>query len=310
LTRVVLAGNNLAAQYTFDVLCEAFRPQDLVVIGPHGDSRPTWQASLTDHAAARGVEVIAPPDVNAPDVLDRIAEHAPDLLLSVYYTQIFRDLLQVGSIGTMLNFHPSRLPRHRGIAPLIWAIAEGDKSTALTVHHIDSGIDTGPIVLQWPLPIHRRDTGYSLHLKMAKLVRAATATLVREFLDTGRVPEGRAQTGSATYHSRSDPLLNHLDWSLPRERVRNIVRALAPPLPGAYTMVEGERLVLVHVEAVEHSPEAGERPPGMVEIVGDSPRVWAGDGPVRLVEHFDGAKPRPGAELVASGRLREGQILA
>lgn len=310
MTRVVLAGNNLAARYTLDVLCDAFPPEDLLVIGPRGENLPTWNASLTDYAEARGIEVIAPADVNAPDVVDRVAEHAPGLLLSVYYTQIFRDLLREVSIGTMLNFHPSRLPRHRGVAPLIWAIADGDESTGLTVHHIDSGIDTGPIVLQWPLPIHARDTGYSLHLKMANLVRAAAATLVREFLDQGRVPRGRAQTGSATVHTRKDPLLNHLDWSLPRDRLRNIVRALAPPLPGAYTMVDEERLVLVRVEPVEHSHESGERPAGMVEILGDAPRVWAGDGPVRLVEYFDGTRSRSGAELVTSGRLSEGQLLA
>ena len=90
----------------------------------------------------------------------------------MYYTQLFRALLDAMRGRYALNFHPSLLPRHRGVAPLIWAIAEGDAKAGLTVHHIDADVDAGRIVMQRPLPIHRDDTGFSLHMKTAKLVRA------------------------------------------------------------------------------------------------------------------------------------------
>ena len=88
------------------------------------------------------------------------------------------------------------------------------------------------------------------------------------------------------------------------------MRALAPPLPGAYANVHHERLVIARVEPADPSARAVERPPGMVELVrGQPPRIWAGDGPVALVEYFHEGELRPGEELASSGRLAEGQLL-
>ena len=308
--RIVLAGNNLAAVYALDILLDALAPEAVLVLAPSHVSRPDWQTSLADHARTREVPTLTPDDVNAPEVLSAVESHEPDLLLSVYYTQLFRALLDAVHGRYALNFHPSLLPRHRGVAPLIWAIAEGDAKSGVTVHHIDADIDAGRIVMQRPLPIHRDDTGFSLHMKTAKLVRALTAELLRGYLDSGAVPAGVEQEGEATRHTYGDPVLNHIDWRAPRERVRNVVRALAPPLPGAYANVHHDRLVIARVEPAEPPASAVERPPGMVEFVrGQPPRVWAGDGPVALVGYFDGGRLRPGEELASSGRLAEGQLL-
>jgi methionyl-tRNA formyltransferase len=104
--------------------------------------------------------------------------------------------------------------------------------------------------------------------------------------------------------------LNHIDWTWPRERVRNIVRALAPPLPGAYANLDHEQLVLTRVELIDRPGHVGERPPGMVELVpGQAPLIWAADGPVAVLEFSDGDESRPGEHLVADGRLADGQIL-
>jgi methionyl-tRNA formyltransferase len=308
--RIVLAGNNLAAVYALDIVLDALAPEAVLVLAPTRTGRPAWQTSLADHARARGVATLTPDDVNAPEVLRAVESHEPDLLLSVYYTQLFRALLDAIRGRQALNFHPSLLPRHRGVAPLIWAIAEGDAKAGLTVHHIDADVDAGRIVMQRPLPIHRDDSGFSLHMKMAKLVRALTAELLRAYLDSGAVTDGVEQEGEASYHRYGDPVLNHIDWRAPRERVRNVVRALAPPLPGAYANVHHERLVVARVEPADRLARGAERPPGMVELVrGQPPRVWAGDGPVALVEYFHEGELRPGEELASSGRLAEGQLL-
>ena len=163
-------------------MLEALEPSEVFVIAPAPADRPDWQLSLATHAADRGVECVTPTDVNDPEVAQRLAGHAPDLFLSVYYTQIFRAELMELIAGRALNFHPSLLPRHRGNAPLIWAIAEGDRVTGLSVHHIDAGVDTGNIIVRRPLPIHENDTGYVLHRKMANLVRASAAEFLRDLL--------------------------------------------------------------------------------------------------------------------------------
>src|SRR5207244_1647397 len=97
------------------------------------------------------------------------------------------------------------------------------------------------------LPIHPLDTGFELHRKMNRLVCATAADLLRQYFAGRPIAAGEAQTGQATGHSRRDPQVNHLDWSLPADRVRNIVRALAPPLPGAFVRFGEKAIVLAEV---------------------------------------------------------------
>src|SRR4051794_2472872 len=138
------------------------REEILVIAPPHGPAH-AWQPSLADRAANLGVRVLTPSDVNDEVTISEIRRRASDLLLSVYYTQLFTTDLMEAVDGRRLNFHPSLLPRHRGTAPLIWAIAEGDEQTGVTVHELTRGVDTGPILWQRPLRIHPDDTGYTLH---------------------------------------------------------------------------------------------------------------------------------------------------
>lgn len=292
--RTVVAGNNQAAVLTLDLLLEASRPEDLLVIAPEA-AHHVWHASLAHHAGERGVECLVPDDVNDPAVIEKVAKHRADLLLSVYYTQLFRSEFLEAIHGPCLNFHPSLLPRHRGVAPLIWAIAEGDSYTGLTVHLIDPGIDTGSVLWQHRMPIHPDETGYELHRKMANLVQGTAAEVIRTVRGGRSLPDPQAQSGDASYHSRRDPALNHLDWSWTRERVRNVVRALAPPLPGAYALFEGERIAVNHAEVVDASPGVAPRPAGMVaKAPSGALWVWASDGPLEIgVENaerlFEGA---------------------
>lgn len=310
MPRLVLAGNNLAAIRTLDLSLEALAPDDVLVVAPHPASRPGWQESLAKHAGALGVDCMTPGDVNDPHVLERVASHDPDLFLSVYYTQLFGEGLLEAIGGNALNFHPSLLPRHRGNAPLIWAIVDGDTQTGLSVHHIDPGIDTGPLVLQRTIPIHKNDTGYSLHRKMANLVRAAAAELLRDLIAGRPLPAGQPQSGRSSYHSVRDPQINHVDWSDPRERIRNIVRALAPPLPGAFSLVGGTRVTLARVDPVDSPAGASHKTPGMIEVVrGQVPLAWAGDGAVRLTTVVWDGEPRPGKALVEAGLITEGDVL-
>jgi methionyl-tRNA formyltransferase len=292
------------------LLAAVLPPADVLVIAPEPRRTAPWHVSLLAYAQQVGVRCIAPPNVNDDEIVREVQRHEADLLLSIYYTQVFRPQLLDVIRGPALNFHPSLLPRHRGVAPLIWAIAEGDPSTGLTVHHIDEGIDTGRVVGRYPMPIHPEDTGYSLHRKMARLVRAVAAWIVRDWLVGHAIPAGEEQSGPATYHTSRDPQLNHLDWSESRRRIRNVVRALAPPLPGAFTILDGERLTISRVQGVAEFDSRWQKPPGMVELRhGQAPIVWAHDGPLEIVEFMDGDRPLHGRDLPRVRGLTEGHVL-
>jgi methionyl-tRNA formyltransferase len=189
----------------------------------------------------------------------------------------------------------------------VWSIVDGDTETGVTAHLIDAGVDTGEIVLQRTLPIHPNDTGHDLHHKAARLVSAVAAELLREWLATGQLPARSPQTGATSYHGKRDPQLNHIDFAEPAERIRNIVRALAPPLPGAWFEVGGRRLT---VERVSHVATASRSlTPGMIERLPDGDwAVWTGDLLLRIDAFNDGAVSRRSPDLMAFAR--EGDLAA
>lgn len=307
--RPILAGNALGGVHALELLVEAFPATDILVIAPPEPDRHEWQPSMAHAAQQRSVAFVQPERVNDSAVVDRIAEHEPDLLLSVYYTQIFSSELLSQVSGPALNFHPSLLPRHRGTAPLIWAIVEGDEVTGVSVHELTSGIDTGNLLYQRTLGIHPDDTGYTLHLKTANMVRAAAALLLRRLLAGNGLPEAWHQEGPPTYHSKADPRINHLDFSWPRAQVRNVVRALAPPLPGAYATVQDHRLVLERVEMVESA--GASRTPGTLEIEPTTDRVliWAEDGPLEVCAASIDGERTGGADLAGAYGIEDGVLL-
>ena len=283
-SRPVLAGNGTAAIHVLDLVQAGWPAGDVLVIAPPDSARHSWQPSLAQAAAERGIRVICPRQVNDSAVITELRSHRADLLLSVHFTQVFGEQFLSSIDGALLNFHPSLLPRHRGTAPLIWAIVEGDSVAGVTAHHLTPRIDAGPIVDQRTLPIHKADTGYVLHMKTAHLVSAMAAGVIRMILAGREVPEGRAQVGVPSYHSKKDQQLNHLDWSNTREQINNIVRALSSPLPGAYSII-GD--LTLNIDSVEIFDFVGPCKPNGTVDCGTVPGqllLWASNGPLLIRE--------------------------
>jgi methionyl-tRNA formyltransferase len=294
--KILLAGNGAAACASLDLALSLRPPADVLVLAPSGGPLHAWQDSLEAAAARRGVRCLTPERVNEPDVVAEIAAFGADLLLSVYYTQIFRPALLEAVNGPRLNVHPSLLPRHRGTAPLIWAIVEGDTRTGVTVHHLDTSVDTGRIVIQRELSIHDEDTGSTLHDKATRLAVATVADLLRRWSYGEPIPEGYAQEGPGCLHRKADATLNLIDPQDSPERVARIVRALAPPLPGATIALPGGLLTLCRVTPVEISG-----PAGTLTWTADGPVYLLASGGVRLDRIWAGGRELTGERLPAAG---------
>ena len=95
-------------------------------------------------------------DLNSSETVSRLKNENFDLFVSITATQIFRkEFLKIPRIGT-LNLHTSKLPQYRGIMPTFWVLKNGENETAVSVFWVDEGIDSGPIVTQYRIPIHNR----------------------------------------------------------------------------------------------------------------------------------------------------------
>ena len=125
--RVVLAGNNLAAAYTLDIVLDATTPESVLVLAPAAATRPEWQVSLSDHALDRGVRST---DTARRERTGRYGRTGGPRAGSAAVRVLHADLSGPSSLDAGADsgeLPPSLLPRHRGTAPLIWAIAEGDR---------------------------------------------------------------------------------------------------------------------------------------------------------------------------------------
>jgi methionyl-tRNA formyltransferase len=161
--------------------------------------KPRKQLGVTELARQHGVPVIESANVNRLETLAWIEALSPSLIASVYLNQrIGRDLLNLTGCRT-INIHPALLPRHRGLFPYFWVLADSETETGVTVHYVEEEFDTGAILAQERLAVMPTDTIQSLSYRSALvggplLVRAVDAVAA----GASGVPQSAPE---ASYHS-------------------------------------------------------------------------------------------------------------
>jgi methionyl-tRNA formyltransferase len=200
-----------------------------------------WFDSVARHAAWHDIEVMMPQDPNAAAVFERVRAAQPDFLFSFYYRSMLgSSLLSLPARGAY-NLHGSLLPKYRGRVPVNWAVLHGESETGATLHAMAVKPDAGDIVGQQAVPILPDDTAVEVFRKVtvaAELVLhrclpaliAGTATHRRQDLAAGSYFGGRSARDGA------------IDWRRGVRAAHNLIRAVAPPYPGAFTEAEGTPL--------------------------------------------------------------------
>jgi methionyl-tRNA formyltransferase len=205
-----------------------------------------------------------------------------------------------------INVHASLLPRHRGAAPITWAIMAGDAVTGVTIMAMNEGMDEGDMLLVRDTPIGAEETGGELTARLATLGAGALGEAI-DGLKAGRIRATPQPSTGITLAPRIERQHCRIDWSRPALELGRQVRALAPA-PSAFTTLGG-RLLKVHRAAAEAEPTAAA--PGTVLAAGPGGIVVAtGAGALRLHEvQLEGRRRLGAAEFVAGSRLAPGACL-
>ncbi|HZJ73096.1 MAG TPA: formyltransferase [Planctomycetota bacterium] len=256
-----------------------------------------WFASVAALARQAGIPAILTDTINDEAWVRHVAALKPDALFSFYYRHLVgRPLLEIPRLGAF-NLHGSLLPRYRGRCPVNWQLVHGERVSGVTLHVMTGRADAGDIVAQERVSVGTDDTALQLY---ARLNAAAEVLLDREL---GAVLSGRAarrpqDESQATVFGGRRPEDGRVDWRWPRARVHDLVRAVAPPWPGAFGELADGRLMLgrtsLELRSGTPSPD-----PGRVAVRGGEVLIGAGDGSLRILEWA-----APGGRL-----LRDGEAL-
>jgi methionyl-tRNA formyltransferase len=189
-------------------------------------------------ALAAGLPLHQPEKIGSPESQERLQKLAPECVVIIAYGQIIpARLLHIPKYG-WINLHASLLPKYRGAAPIHWAIAKDETKTGVTTMRIDTGMDTGEILLQREIPIGPRETAPELSIRMAEAGAPLMAETLRG-LAAGTL-RGRAQDHSeATYAPLLKKEVGRIDWTRSAEEIFDRMRGFAP-WPGAYTSFRGQ----------------------------------------------------------------------
>ena len=199
-----------------------------------------WYASVAATAADYGLPVMAPAEANTAELEARVTALQPDFLFSFYYRSMLgAPLLRAARRGA-LNMHGSMLPKFRGRAPVNWAILKGAHESGATLHYMVERADAGDIVDQQSVPILQDDDAREV---FAKVTVAAESVLARSLpgLLAGTAPRRPQPIEPGQYFGRRRPEDGRIDWTRPALEIHNLVRAVAPPFPGAFAQVGGVR---------------------------------------------------------------------
>lgn len=279
---------------------------DVVLVVTHLDNpdENVWFASVAALCAERGIDYVTPADPTVPAMMARVREARPDILFSFYYRNMLpQALLQIAPLGAF-NMHGSLLPKYRGRVPINWAVLHGETETGATLHEMVERPDAGAIIAQTAVPILPDDTA---HQVFGKVVVAAEQTLwgVLPAMLAGQTPKMPNDLSLGSYFGGRNADDGQIDWSQPAQTVYNLVRAVAPPYPGAWTMVGEHRCTIAAARMAARISNA-QRPVGSL---GDRPR-----GPFATVESqrqdWTAEAAAPDACQVASRKRAPGPGLA
>ena len=262
-----------------------------------------WFRSVAELAASRNIPVYAPEDINHPLWVQKIRQMKPDIIFSFYYRDMIKPaILDIPPAGC-LNLHGSLLPKYRGRCPINWVLVNGEKETGVTLHYMTPKPDDGDIVCQQEILISDDDTARTLHKKTAQTAGVMLDEILPK-INTGKVQRYPQNHSQATYFGGRRPEDGEIDWSRGPHEVRNLVRAVTRPYPGAFSYI-GDRKCFIW-DVSERSNLKEKTNPGT--ILSTNPLfISCGTGSLQVnFAQTDGGIYMSGAQLACDLNLVEG----
>lgn len=274
---------------------------------PAGRGQELSKSPVKLCAEKHNLKIFQPLKLRDDSAFTELATLQPDLIVVAAYGQILPPaVLELPPHGC-LNVHASLLPRHRGAAPIQWAILEGDSETGVTLMQMDEGLDTGGIIAMQSTPIRPDDNTGTLHDRLAKMGAELLSEKLEEFL-AGKLPPSAQPAEGSTYARKIEKSDGQIDWTKSASQIDRQIRALTP-WPGAFTFLPVETKSRLKIS--EASLAEGHAEPGKVLAADESGiTIACGEGALRLHSlQREGAKNISAAEFLHGFQIKAGIIM-
>jgi methionyl-tRNA formyltransferase len=266
-TAIVFAYSEVGVRCLRELLAQGIK---IPLLFSHDDdpNENQWFASVRQLALESGLRIVTPDSPNSPQWIAEARALHPDFVFSFYYRYMLdKAWLTLPRLGA-LNIHGSLLPKYRGRAPVHWAIIKGEAWTGASLHYMVEKPDAGALVDAQAVPILENDTALDVSIKVA----AAAAEVLRRSLPqliAGTAPARALDLSHGSYFGKRSPEDGRIDWRCTARAVHDLVRAVAPPFPGAFTDVNGCRLALLETRMDTHPVKYADRAPCLYAWEGD-----------------------------------------
>ena len=307
--KVIFMGTPDFSVGTLEALVEAGYEVVLAVTQPDkpkGRGGKMQYTPVKEAALARDIPVYQPKKIREPECIEELKKYNADIMVVIAFGQILpKEILQMTPYGC-INVHASLLPKYRGAAPIQWAVIDGEKVSGVTTMQMNEGLDTGDMILKTEIPLDPKETGGSLHDKLAEAGAKLCVETLKCLEDKTATWEPQGESTTA-YAKMLDKNLGNINWNDPAVQIERLIRGLNP-WPSAYTHWNDKVIKLWQADVVEDNTdqEAGT----IVKVEKDSFYVQTGEGLLKIEElQLQGKKRKDAGAFLRGNHLEYGEIL-
>jgi methionyl-tRNA formyltransferase len=247
-TAVVFAYHNVGVRCLSVLLAQGVNVQ-LVLTHEDNPDEQIWFDSVAALAARNHLSCATPKDPNSPELLEQLRSLQPDFIFSFYYRHMLKPELLACAKRGAYNMHGSLLPKYRGRVPVNWAIINGERETGVTLHQMVAKPDAGALAAQQAVPILPDDTALEVFQKVTVAAELALYSVLPSIVD-GSVKLFAQDLSAGSYYGGRKADDGRINWQQNAVQIHNLIRAVAPPYPGAFTVIQDKLVKILRSRVV------------------------------------------------------------
>lgn len=321
--KIIYMGTPDFAVGPLEAMIEAGHEVVLVVTQPDkkkGRGKEVQFTPVKECALKHGIEVFQPVKIKETEAVEKLRQYEADIFVVAAFGQLLsKEILDMPKYGC-INIHASLLPKYRGAAPIQWVIIDGEKETGVTIMQMDVGLDTGDMLLKEVVPIDAKETGESLHDKLAE---AGSKLIVKALplIESGQLLPEKQNDVDSCYAKMLTKDLGLIQFEKSAKEIERLVRGLNS-WPSAYTFLNGKTVKIWEADVVETTnvkyqelasanAEFIDKPGTILEVTKEDIYVVCGDGLLNIKQlQLEGKKRMNTKEFLLGNSLNKGITFA